>query len=357
MKIQPAYVERVREADHVDDLLPLVQTAIELEHATIPPYLCAFFSLKPGTNDKIAKILRSVAIEEMLHLTIASNLLLALGGSPSIDAPEFVPDYPQGLPMGIGDGFQVRLRKCSVEQVRDVFMKIEEPDDPIDIPVIESLSEVDETPPEFDTIGAFYFFLARKLEELGDAVFRGDPSRQVVPTKWFTDPDEMFPITNVASAVKGIGVIVDQGEGTSTNPFDTDGQPAHYYRFEQIVTGRELIEKPGADPPYAYGGDPVVLKTDDVWNMDDDPKLDKYREGSLSRRIATQFSYAYTKLLKSLHRTFNDDASHLDHAMGLMYEMRLLAHQALQTPAELRDGDSDPSIATGLCFEYQTLND
>lgn len=360
MKIQRQYVERVQSAGSVAELLPLVQNAIELEHATIPLYLSSYFTLKPGTNTEVARIIRSVVIQEMLHFSITANLLIALGGSPAINTRSFVPDYPGGLPMGIGDGLQLHLRKCSINQVRDVFMAIEEPEHPIDIPVPPEgrMLLAAAIQPEFETIGAFYQYLAKKIEELGSQI-TWDTDNQVVATQWFPDPNDMFEINSVDSAVRAINVIVNQGEGTSTDPFsiDADCAPAHYYRFEEIVKGRKLIHKPGATPPYEFGGDPVVLDTANVWDMDDDPKIAKYREGSRSRRVATQFSYSYTRLLNSLHSAFNGDPAQIDHAMGVMYELRVLAQQALSTPAEWTDRHRTETRQTGLSFQYQTLND
>ena len=364
MKIDPKLVARVSAAKSVQDLYPLVQAAIELEHATIPPYLCGYFTLKLGTNKEVADIILSVVREEMLHMTHACNLLNALGGSPQIDNPQFVPDYPGGLPMGIGDNLEVHLRKCSIEQVREVFMAIEEPEEPIDIPVIAAFRAAEAATPAFDTIGAFYLFLRQKLEELSQDqdIFIGDPARQVVALNWFTDPEEMFCITDLESAKRAIDLIIDQGEGTSTDPFvsdDFDGgrdEAAHFYRFEEIVTGKKLVRRPGEKPPFAFAGDPVVLDTADVWNMDDNPKIAKYAPGSRSRRMAEQFSYSYTKLLTGLHDAFNGQPRELDSALGVMYELRLLAQQVLETPAEYAQGSAPAGTMTGLSFEYRELN-
>jgi len=76
--------------------------AIELEHATIPAYLASYYSIVPKANLEASAIVRSVVIQEMLHMCIAANLLNALGGLPSIDPPQFIPSYPGPLPMSIG---------------------------------------------------------------------------------------------------------------------------------------------------------------------------------------------------------------------------------------------------------------
>jgi hypothetical protein len=361
-------MEQVVQASATDQLLPIIQKVIELEHATIPPYLCGYFTIRQGSNELAADIIRSVVVEEMLHMTIACNLMNALGGQPAIDTPRFVPDYPGELPFGIGDHFQVHLRKCSVEQVQDVFMKIEEPEDPIDIPVLERMAAGTMAAMEIDlTIGALYRMLSKKLEQFeqqaqasGQTIFVGDPARQVVPLKWF-DASEIWAIHNLTDAQKAIDVIIDQGEGTTTDPFEKhdgndDTDPAHYYRFEQIVKGKMLVERPGETPPYAFAGAPVTLDTARIFDMDGNPKIARYKEGSYSRRMATQFSYNYTKLLRSLHDTFNGNPDGIERSMGSMYELRFSALQALETKAEWADASKTDDKQTGLSFEYVPVN-
>jgi hypothetical protein len=87
---------------------------MKLEHATIPPYLTALYSLKPGTNLEAFHIIRQVAVEEMLHLTLVANVLNAVGGEieKTLTADDFVPKYPTFLPTGATD-FQVSLSKFS----------------------------------------------------------------------------------------------------------------------------------------------------------------------------------------------------------------------------------------------------
>src|SRR4051812_519291 len=75
----------------VDSLRRHLQWAIEVEHGTLPPYLCALYSMKDGANDEAAEVVHSVFMEEMLHLTMAANILNAVGGRPVIDAPSLLP--------------------------------------------------------------------------------------------------------------------------------------------------------------------------------------------------------------------------------------------------------------------------
>ena len=48
LKLKPELVAGVRAAEHKEDLYQYLQNAIELEHATIPLYLTAAFSIKSG---------------------------------------------------------------------------------------------------------------------------------------------------------------------------------------------------------------------------------------------------------------------------------------------------------------------
>ena len=76
-------------------LVCALQNAIELEHATIPPYLFGLYSLASGANQPIASAIQSVVCEEMLHMTLACNLFNAVSLlPPRINRPEFLSCYP-----------------------------------------------------------------------------------------------------------------------------------------------------------------------------------------------------------------------------------------------------------------------
>ena len=104
LRIERAAVEAVDSATSAEDLVGLVQEAMRLEFATIPPYLTAMLSLKPGQNRDIWWAIHDVVVDEMLHLLIGCNLLNALGGRPVLDDRKFVPKYPGTLPLGIASG-------------------------------------------------------------------------------------------------------------------------------------------------------------------------------------------------------------------------------------------------------------
>ena len=85
------------------DLLYLLAQASELEHSLACQYLYAAFSLKlageAGVTEAQAQIIDGwrraivgIAVQEMLHLGLASNLLTAIGGAPYFRRANF----PQG---------------------------------------------------------------------------------------------------------------------------------------------------------------------------------------------------------------------------------------------------------------------
>jgi Ferritin-like len=345
LKIRSDVVQSIRAAKQPSDLYQYLQGAIELEHSTIPPYLQALYSIKHGANTIVSDLIRSIVVEEMLHMTIAANVLNAIGGKPKINKPEFIPRYPSALPMNIHDGLKVGLAPLSKPLIQNVFMQIEEPEDPQHFPL--KMAAFAQT--GYATIGLFYAAIVDKLKELGDRIFIGDPARQVVDNTWFPR-EELFPIRDVASAVRGLDVIVRQGEGTSHNPLEAGGEPAHYYRFAEIYYGKRLVPDPTVPQKFSYSGAPIPFDPAGIWNMVSDPKVDTYPAGSTARAYAERFNGIYTNLLNSLDLTFNGAPRRLAQAIGGMYELRLAAEALIEIPVKGIGKQAAPT------FEYATEN-
>ncbi|MDB5692472.1 MAG: hypothetical protein JWO81_1535 [Alphaproteobacteria bacterium] len=166
-----------------------LQTAIEIEIATIPIYLYAYYSLnrnaESGENigpeqlfaNKAGGTVMSVAIEEMLHMSLASNVLYALGVAPLLygKAPD---QYPTGLPYHNPQGPRgpdgqtavlIPLSRFSFEQLWH-FLQIEYPE------------RWDITPEDrnWQTIGQFYSYIRCLLRTkfLTDADFQQRPPQE-----------------------------------------------------------------------------------------------------------------------------------------------------------------------------------
>lgn len=317
-----------------EDLRVALQQAVELEHATIPPYLCALYSIKQGTNVEVSTLIRSVVIEEMLHMALASNMLIAIGGAPRIGGPRFVPLYPGPLPGGLRDGLIVHLRRCSIEQIRDVFMSIEQPEASRE-PVDARVDPLDPRERSRSTIGWFYDEIQRAMEALTaeGALQFGNVERQV--TSW-TGPGRLFAIASLDDARAAIREIKEQGEGAGPlRPGDDDHELAHYYKFSEIVAGRRLVRTPGG---FAYDGAPIPFDPSGVWPMADDPDITRFPPGSRAAILTEQFAITYQSLLDALNRTFNGDPDHLRAAVGVMFSLDLAARELMQTRSGLGDG-------------------
>lgn len=330
----------------VQDVCTALQSAIELEHATIPLYLYALYSLDADKNPQIADIIQSVVVEEMLHMTLSSNVLNALGGSPQIDTPNFIPTYPGPLPGGVEADLTVNLAPFSMTQLQ-TFLQIEEPEDPL---VFQSLA-ADVVVPDI-TIGQFYTAISDAIATLGDGAFVNPPRNQVGPDLM----RESVVVVDVATAQQAINTIIEQGEGTTTSPLEGGGgivdAPAHYYRFMEIQKGYQLVPDATAPGGYAYNGAPIPFDPAGVYPVATNPALPPgYPPGSVQASANHNFNYTYTSLLSSLHALFNGDVSQkqMNIAIGLMMSLKGQAKAMMA-------GIPDPTVFTGPSFEYQPVN-
>lgn len=275
-------------------------------------------------------------------MTIASNILIAIGGYPEINTKAFVPGYPGPLPMGVAGGLIVGIEAFSIPLVKNVFMEIEEPEKEVPVHPPSELAEVVEL--EYATIGEFYDAIKERLKEMGSSIFvkPGAPP-QVVSHRWFP-PGKVFPITGPFSACRAIDIVKLEGEGTSATPFQAPGDPAHFYKFGEIAAGREvIITKDG----FGYDGAPVLFEPSGVWPLRPNCKIADFAVGTQARIRIERFAYSYASLLNALHDTFNGQPDKFDSAIGLMYDLRVLAVSLVQT-----DVGDDSHHTVGPSFEY-----
>jgi hypothetical protein len=330
-------------ADPVEDLREDLRFAIKIEHATIPPYLTALFSLKDGTNEAIRVLVRSVVVQEMEHMTLAANMLSAVGGTPVFTDPDFIPQYPGGLPFDIGDRhgkkLTVGLEPFSPNLVQDIFMAIEEPENPIDFPVGAALLAEAE-PRTFRTIGDFYADVRKKFVALGPTVITGDPKLQL------DHPHGAFRIRTLGDALRAIDQIVQQGEGTTTSPLEgPDGIVAHYYRFAEIVHQKTLIADASSPQGFSYSGEPIPYDGAGVYPIVSNAKNAMYPPGSLAARLSRQFDGLYGNLLQALEHAYCG-ADVVSQVIGLMFDLKIVAKRLMSTPVPELGKNAAPA------FEY-----
>jgi hypothetical protein len=334
----------------VDALHRYLHAALQLEHATIPPYLTALYSIHPGTNLDAFHVIRVVAVEEMLHLTLAANVLNAVGGNPDLTGPDFIPTYPAFLPDG-EDDFQVDRQRFSREAVEN-FLKIERPDGAPDEESRVTRREAAAAPsllaaPEDDalrffSIGDFYEEIRRGLEHLhedrakaGDELFAGDPARQVTPEYYYSGGGEIVPVTDLESALEALRLIGEQGEGLGGAIYDNEGELAHYYRFKQLLLGRYYQQGDGPDDPT---GPPLDVDWDAVYPVKTNASLDDYPEGSEVYAAAAEFNQQYANFLSDLTDAFTGQPELLIEAVPEMFRLRDGMTSLIRNPIPGADG-------------------
>ena len=321
-----------------NQLIMALQTAIELEHATIPVYLTALYSIKPNANNEAAALIRSVVIEEMLHMALVCNILISIGGSPAIGQPGFIPNYPGALPGGVRSDLTVELKRATIEHIRDCFMNIEMPEEMLKERMRRLAPRHGTMPTSNYTIGWFYDQIAESLNELScipvedGGISFGNPDQQLSTWK---ETGKIYVITSLDDAIKAINEIKAQGEGSATSPTDGDAEFAHYYKFSEIVEGRKLVKTLTG---WAYTGPVIPFDPAGVYPMIDNPSRVNYPAGSRAALLSAEFAETYQALLNALNTTFNGTPDNIKTAIGTMYSLALIADQLMQTPSGLQPG-------------------
>jgi hypothetical protein len=319
-----------------------LHAAMQLEHATIPPYLTALYSIRPGTNVEAFRIIRAVAVEEMLHLTLVGNILNAVGGRPALTAPGFVPRYPAFLPDGETD-FSVSCERFSKHAI-ETFLKIERPASLAHVSAnthkrprragsLKASHAHEDSEEHFFSIGEFYRAIEDGLDllhaEMGDALFKGDPKRQITPDYYYSGGGGLIAVTDLASAKAAMELIAEQGEGITDHIFDEDGEIAHYYRFQQLVLGRYYQQ---GDTHGAPSGGTVAVDWDAVYPIKANASLADYPEGSDGHAEAMAFNTAYGDFLGLLDRAFDGEPQLFIEAVGGMFQLKERFNTIMRQP-------------------------
>lgn len=280
------------------DLQDALQTAMQLEFATIPPYLCAQWSINSDPSG-VAGMIQGIVVQEMYHFALAGNMLTAIGGTPDIANSAFVPSYPTNvLPGGIPQTLAVDLQPLSLDQLQ-VFMQIEFPEFP---PVALALASAPAT------IGAFYDAIAAGFTAVNPAIN---------PNAYFVNMGEAVQITSIADAQAAIQRIKIEGEGTEGSPDQppADGtQFAHYYVFKEIFTGHTLVQ--GSDGAWSFTGDPIQL-----------PTAYPFAQSTASPDPSIAFNQAFSQLLIGLQTCWTSGASP---SIGDMFTLQSLGQDLIQ---------------------------
>ena len=356
--VQPQLHHPARKQYHpitnLDDLGRHLQWALSVELSTIPPYLCALYSITDLTSAAWG-LVRSVAIEEMLHMMQVANMMNAIGARPSL-AAEYLPRYPSFMPHHAAGGPFMQLQALSSELATTVFMPIEAPEASPDAP-----PEGD----DYQTLGQFYKAVEIGFENVVHAlgekgVFGRDTGFQRADTYFGLGGGHLIVVHDLASAKAAIVEITQQGEGAThprppspgeerfggydhygARPDGTYGpilgvpwEMSHYRKFEQLADG--AVPVPATYPMQA--------------NPPDAPL------GGDVRAVADLFDGSFTLVLQALEQVFTSAASPADF-FGVAFSVMQgvlpsLAGLLMQTTL---DAAADPSLGpnAGPGFLYR----
>ena len=341
----------LKEIKTVEDLHTYLYAAMQLEHATIPPYLTSMYTIKPNTNLEAYNVIRVIVIEEMLHLTLSANILNAVGGTPDLTKKGFIPKFPTYLPNGEED-FEVSIESFSPKTI-DNFLLIERPakkyqDGEVpqrflaksDAPSSNRLLPVHinskDEEMHFYSIGEFYAYIAESLtklvKELGEeAVFCGDPKRQITSEYYYSGGGEIIAVTDLKSALAAIRLISEQGEGFEGGIYDMEGELAHYYRFEQIKLGKYYHKGDQAGHPT---GEDLNIEWKEIYKIKENPTMEAYVGNQALFDANIRFNTFYKKFLTQITKAFNGYPAELTPAVGNMFVIKQMACELIHQPLD-----------------------
>ena len=290
------------------ELVSLLSEAAELEHGLVCSYLFTAFTLKepdaagltPLQGEAVGRwreVLTGVALEEMLHLALVSNLLTAIGAAPHLARPPFPQSsryYPAGITIELRRFSDATLtRFVHLERPEGVEIEDEVVEDPgVDLDAAPDAApgalrtpeeEVEEVPAEaYATVGHLYQAIedgfCHLVEERGeDDVFIGPPEAQAT-SDHFRFP-ELVAVTDLASARQALDVLVTQGEGVRG-----DWAEAHYGSF---LTVRDELRALRRDDPRFDPAHPVL----------DNPLAHEPPEGAPDRLVDEPATVSVMQLL------------------------------------------------------------
>lgn len=260
--------------------------AAQVELSTIPLYLYAAYSIQTSNYSQWSpgmsafRTIRSVVIEEMLHLCLARNLMVAVGGGDQISFYDsgFVFKYPNPMLHRIPD-LVLQLEPASPELMQNVFMPLELPED----------TGAPPQPDRYNTLGQFYAAIQDGFDYLdGPELWSGSqPDLQYTSTYWNQDGGgSPIVVTDLTSATEAIRTIVEQGEGLGHGdeqvPLDPSkpqlglSELSHYAKFKRIADGIDGIGN--------------------IWPVPTNPHVGDYGDGPVGQ-LAALFNAAYSYLL------------------------------------------------------------
>ena len=258
-----------------EQLIHMLTEAAQIEHNLLCSYLYAVFSMKRAGEEGLSeaqgeaverwrKTILTISLEEMAHLAAVNNLLIAIGGAPHFDRPNF-PVAPGYHPADL----VVRLTPFD-QATLDHFIFLERPEgmnipdgegfEPVNVERAVAVQGLTPSAQDYATVGQLYDGIAagfRHLSErLGEATFIDPAGRSQLDSEMVKLPN-IPRITDLASALGAIDHIKEEGEGSTGG-----GAQSHFERFEAIRTEWAALraEDPDFAPAWPAAHDPVMRR-------------------------------------------------------------------------------------------------
>ena len=270
------------EVETRQDLLYLLAQASELEHSLACQYLYAAFSLKlagePGVTDAQASTIAAwrqsmieIAVQEMLHLGLASNLLTAIGGAPYFRRANFPQENTYttlNLDFRLAGATEATLRRFCCFELPPEIQPTSTYAHWKDICAGErsgfaaaALSEpLLPQPIAYHSIGGLYKLIEDGFKNLypedASKLFIGPKSAQTT-SMWQT----MMAVTTREEAVEAIDLILRQGEGAYGD--DNEIAQAHFGKFVDIHNAMQT-NTGGSEPAWPVVENPILRQHHDI---------------------------------------------------------------------------------------------
>jgi len=227
------------------------KAAMQIEFTTIPLYLYATWSIKQdngGAGTKARYAILGVVQQEMLHLSLAGNLMRALKGDVYLYDEAFMPKYNEQTKL-LYDRIDLNLEPAK-KPLLETFVKIESPwkkpndalkKEPVppdaqgagDSGDTTNESE-DDIAKEYRSIGQFYDEFQNGLRAVlmkYPHLLQNNKNQQFSSDDAFGD--DMVIIQGLKTATTAMTTIVDQGEGAIGT------EDSHYNVFLGLFSNRD----------------------------------------------------------------------------------------------------------------------
>lgn len=348
-------------------LIYMLSEAAELEHGIMCCYLYCAFSMKRNvdegvTEEQLSSIRRwrrtilNIAVEEMLHMCLACNLLTAVGGAPHLSRPN-LPSSPRAYP----PSFRLALAPFCRESLA-AFVFIERPldlveadmdaADPTPHPLQTRLSDIFSSAREYRSQGQLYLGIEDGLEYLSqkygeDKLFLGPPDSQITGSDF--DLPGLTRVTDLASAGEALQGIVAQGEGAKGATKDS-----HYGKFLAILEQYDEIlqEDPNFEPGRPVVYNPYSMLPGDIC----DDTMVNLMEEPLSIDLSNLFDGCYELMMQMLGRLFLHGGES-QRELTKLADITVLLMRGVISPlgevlTTLPAGPSYPGLRAGASFRF-----